>query len=215
MTPYQFYFYSSGAMEEEWTGADLLINRTTSIVGSIFGALVDFALVIIAALVLFPRHLQVNSLGDAGQPVKESLGSIGWVFFLLGAFSVSMGAGLETALSGAYAACQYFGWDWGKHGKPRQAPLFALGYILMLLAALGIAVTGIDPIKLTIVTLAVAAATLPFTFLPLLIVANDRDYVGNQANTLAINVVALVILVLLLLVTVAAIPLLIITGGGS
>lgn len=215
MTPYQFYFYSSGAMEEEWSGQDLVINRTTSIVGSIFGALVDFALVVVAAVVLFPRHLQVNTLGDAGEPIKQSLGTAGWVLFLLGAFSVSMGAGLETALSGAYSACQYFGWDWGKHGKPRQAPLFALGYILMLLAAVGIALTGLDPIKLTVITLAVAAATLPFTFIPLLIVANDRDYVGEQANTLAINVVALVILALLLVVTVAAVPLLIITGGGS
>ena len=44
-------------------------------------------------------------------------GSIGWPMFIVGAFAVSMGAGLETALSGAYAACQYFGWDWGKHAR--------------------------------------------------------------------------------------------------
>lgn len=215
MTPYQFYFYSSGAVEEEWSGEDMLVNRITSIVGSIFGAVIDFALVIIAGLVLFPHHLPVNTLGDAGSPIRQSLGSPGWALFLVGAFAVSMGAGLETSLSGAYAACQFFGWDWGKHGRPRQAPLFALGYILMLLVAVLLAYTGIDPIQLTVVTMVLAAATLPFTFVPLLIVANDREYVGDQRNTRSINVLAGIMLALLVLVTIATLPLLILTGGGA
>jgi manganese transport protein len=215
MTPYQFYFYSSGAVEEEWTGQDLVVNRVTSIVGSAFGAGIAFGLTVIAGLVLFPQHAQVATLGDAGLPIKHSLGTIGWAFFIVGAFAVSMGAGLETALSGSYAVCQYFGWDWGKKGRPSQAPVFHLGYIVMLLVAVLLAYTGIDPVRLTVVTLVVAAATLPFTFAPLLIVANDPDYMGEQKNTRAINVVALIMLWLLVLVTIAAIPLLILTGGGS
>src|SRR6185312_11233778 len=102
MTPYQFYFYSSGAIEEKWGGPDLLINRVTSIVGSIFGSIVDLRLMICDALVLFPQHAQVNSLGIAGRPIHGSLGGAGWVLFLIGAFAVSLGAGLETALRGAY-----------------------------------------------------------------------------------------------------------------
>ena len=215
MTPYQFYFYSSGAIEEEWSGQDLLINRVTALVGSIFGATIDFALIIVAALVLFPRHAQVNSLGDAGLPIKLSLGGIGWALFIVGAFAVSMGAGLETALSGAYSVCQYFGWDWGKHGRPRDAPLFHLGYLVMLLLALLLAYTGVDPINLTTVTMAAAAAALPFTFIPLLIVANDHDFMGEQKNTFGVNLVALMVLALLVVVTVATIPLYIVTGGGT
>lgn len=214
MTPYQFYFYSSGAIEDEWNGKDLLINRVTAIVGSILGAGVDFALVVVAALVLFPLHAQVNALADAGRPIAMSLGTVGWILFVVGAFAVSMGAGLETALSGAYAFCQYFGWDWGKKGCPAQAPAFHLGYLVMLVLSLAIAFTGVDPIQLSLVTMAVAAATLPFTFAPLLIVANDRLYMGEQKNPLLVNVVAYVILGLLVVVTLASIPLLIITGGG-
>jgi manganese transport protein len=215
MTPYQFYFYSSGAIEDEWSGEDLLLNRVTSLLGSSFGGVVDLALIILAALVLFPANADVNSLADAGQPIRQSLGGMGWALFLVGAFAVSMGAGLETALSGAYTVCQFFGWDWDKKGRPRQAPLFHLGYIVMLIAAMALAYTHVDPIKLTVVTMAVAGATLPFTFLPLLIVANDADYMGDQKNTLPINVVAWVVLALLSLVTLATIPLLVVTGGGS
>ncbi len=215
MTPYQFYFYSSGAIEDEWGGEDLLINRVTSLVGSSFGAIIDLALIVVAALVLFPRNADVNSLGDVALPMQESLGAAGLALFLLGAFAVSMGAGLETALSGAYAICQYFGWDWGKKGRPRQAPIFHLGYIVMLLLAIIVAFTRVDPIQLTVVTMAVSAASLPFTFLPLLIIANDVDFMGQQKNNVLINVVAIVILILLVAVTMATIPLLVLSGGGS
>ncbi|SRR5579884_26145 len=215
MTPYQFYFYSSGAIEDEWGGQDLVVNRVTALLGSVFGAMIDVALMIAAALVLFPRHAPASSLGDAGLPIWESLGRGGWALFLLGAFAVSMGAGLECALSGAYSVCQFFGWDWGKRGKPREAPMFHLGYLVMLLLAVALAATGIDPIQLTVVTMAVAAATLPFTFVPLLIVANDRDYMGEQRNTLAINLVAGIVLGLLLVVTVATIPLVLLSGGSG
>src|SRR5581483_9680766 len=107
--------------------------------------------------------------------------------------------------------CQYFGWDWGKHGRPSQAPLFHLSYLAMLLLAMLLAYTGVDPIQLTIVTMAVAAMTLPFSFLPLLLIANDEEYVGEQRNTLGINVAALAILALLSVVTVVTIPLLVLS----
>lgn len=213
MTPYQFYFYSSGAVEEEWAGPDLLVNRITSLVGSGFGAIIDLALMVTAALVLFPQHQQVNSLGDAGHPVILSLGTAGWVLFLIGTFAVTLGAGLETALSGAYSICQYFGWDWGKRGRPREAPLFHLSYFVMLLLAMLFAYTGVNPIELTLITMAIAAMTLPFSFVPLLIVANDDDYVGDQKNTPAVNALAVIILLLLVVVTVATIPLFVLTGG--
>ncbi len=215
MTPYEFYFYSSGAIEDEWTGEDLLTNRITAIIGSCFGAVIVFALIVIAAVTLFPQHMDVNTLGDAGQPIKQALGGIGWALFILGAFAVCMGAGLETALSGAYSVCQYFGWDWGKKGKPHQAPLFHLGYLAMFLIAVALAYTRVDPIKVTVITMAAAAVALPFTFLPLLIIANDADYMGDQKNTLGVNVIAIVILALLCIVTVAAVPLFIMTGGGG
>jgi Mn2+/Fe2+ NRAMP family transporter len=70
-----------------------------------------------------------------------------------------------------------------------------------------LAYTGIDPVQLTLITMAVAAMTLPFTFLPLLIVANDRAYVGHQKNTPGVNLVAVIILALLVVVTLVTVPL--------
>ena len=38
MTPYEVYFYSSGAVEEGWTPKDLGINKTNAIIGYGLGA---------------------------------------------------------------------------------------------------------------------------------------------------------------------------------
>ena len=49
----------------------------------------------------------------------------------------------------------------------------------------------------------------------MLLVANDRDYMGDKANSRASNLLATVYLLLLLVVSVATIPLLIVTKAGG
>jgi manganese transport protein len=60
-----------------------------------------------------------------------------------------------------------------------------------------------------------AAAALPLTYFPILVVANDPDYMGNSVNGRITNAIGTVYLVLLLLVAVATIPLMIVTKAGA
>lgn len=212
MTPYQFNFYSSGALEEGWDAGDQRLSQIVISAGSLFGSVIVVALMVTAAQVLFPLHSSAGSLADAALPSKSSLGEIGLVLFLIGVFSVSMGAGLEVLLSGADPLCQYFGWDWGKKGKPRDAPVFSLIYLVMLVLAVLIALSGVNPINLTVITMAAAAVALPLNFVPLLLVANDPEYVGGQTNGLLMNIAAVLVLVLLCLVALSAIPLFIVSN---
>ncbi len=214
MTPYQFEFYSSGAMEQAWTGDDLVTNRMSALVGTSCGGLITLALMVTAAVTLFPGH-DVKTLLDAARPTRDSFGTAGVAIFAFGTFAVSAGAALETALAGSYGVCQFFGWDWGKRQRPREVPMFHLAILLECVVAVAVVATGVDPIRLTVVTMALAAFALPFTFGPLLIVANDPEYVGDQTNTRAGNAVALVVFAMLAVVTIVTIPLLVITRGGS
>ena len=215
MTPFETYFYSSGAIEEKWDGSDIVINRVTATLGMSFGAVIAVAMMVVAAQTFFPHGLQPQSFGGIRVPLVATLGGLGFAGFLLGAFFCTAGAALEVALSTAYGACQFFGWDWGQSHKPKDAPVFALWYLLAMLVAVAIAVTGIDPIKLTIYTTALAAFSLPFTFAPLLIVANDEKYMGEQRNGILANIAGVFFLVVLTIVTVITIPLFILSGGGG
>jgi len=215
MTPFETYFYSSGAIEEKWDGGDIVTNRITTILGMSFGALIAVAMMVVAAQTFFPHSVQPQTFGSIRVPLVYALGGLGAVGFLGGAFFCTCGAALEVALSTAYAACQFFGWDWGQNHNPKDAPVFTLWYLLAIGAAVLIALTGIDPIKLTIYATALAAFSLPFTFAPLLIVANDERYMGEQRNGLLANVAGVFFLIILSLVTVITIPLFLMSGGGS
>jgi Mn2+/Fe2+ NRAMP family transporter len=56
---------------------------------------------------------------------------------------------------------------------------------------------------------------LPLTYLPILVVANDRDYLGDRVNGRFANALGLTYLVVIVIVAVAAIPLMIMTGVGG
>lgn len=213
MTPYELFFYSSGAIEERWSGKDFITNRVTGIVGFVFGSTIVIAMMVVAAQTFFVHGVQSASFGSIRVPIDSSLGLAGLVAFLIGAFACTSGAAMETALATGYTTCQFFGWDWGKNHTPRDAPMFTAWYLLAVAAAAVIAFTGIDPVKLTVYTTALAAFSLPFTFLPLYVIANDTEYMGEQRNGVLANVAGGFFLVVLSVVTLATIPLFILSGG--
>ena len=50
---------------------------------------------------------------------------------LLGFVAATFGAACETGLSAGYSVAQYFGWQWGKYVRPRQAARFHLVVLLV------------------------------------------------------------------------------------
>jgi manganese transport protein len=213
MTPYEVYFYSSGAIEEKWGGKDFITNRVTTIVGFTFGSLIVVSMMVISAQTFFFHKVQSSSFGSIPVPIVGSLGVVGLAVFAFGSFADTGGAAMESALSTGYSIAQFFGWDWGQNHNPRDAPGFVFSYLVAILVALVIALTGFDPIKLTIYTTALAAFSLPFTFIPLFIIANDRGYMGDFRNGPLTNVASIFFLIVLCAVTVATVPLFIFSGG--
>ena len=74
------------------------------------------------------------------------------------------------------------------------------------LAALVI-VTGIDPLKLTIFSMALTALSLPVTVVPLLVLMNDPQYLGDHTNGWMGNAAVLAVSVVACVVALVAIPL--------
>jgi Mn2+/Fe2+ NRAMP family transporter len=86
--------------------------------------------------------------------------------------------------------------------------------VAIVLAAL-FGITGADPVKVTEYSIVLSAAALPLTYFPILLIANDPDYMHDETNGRALNVLAFAYLVLLVIVALATIPLMIITKGGA
>jgi Mn2+/Fe2+ NRAMP family transporter len=110
---------------------------------------------------------------------------------------------------------QYFGWQWGKFVRPLEAARFHLVMMICLVIAVIVGLSNVDPIKVTEYSIVLSAAALPLTYVPILIVANDPDYMGDLVNGTVANVVGTIYMVVLCVVSVATIPLMIATKAGA
>lgn len=212
ISPYLFYFYSSGAIEDKWDKGDLGVNRGVASLGMGFGSLVSLGLLVVAAMVFQPRGIQVDAYEQAALMLTQPFGYWGFILFAASLGIACFGAALEVSLNMAYIVTQALGWNWSESEHPRQDARFSFTYTVFIFAASLIMVIGIDPLKLTIFTMALTAVTLPLVIIPFLILMNDEHYLGQHRNGWISNGVIIFIIGLTFVLAIVAIPLEIIGG---
>ena len=85
----------------------------------------------------------------------------------------------------------------------------------MFALALAVVMTGYDPVKLTEYSVIFSVVALPLTYLPILLIANDRTYMGPDRKGKLANVFGVAYFIVILVIAVAAIPLMLVTNGGE
>ncbi|SDP43973.1 Mn2+ and Fe2+ transporters of the NRAMP family [Pedococcus dokdonensis] len=215
MTPYEVFFFSSGGVEEGWKAKDLGTMRANVFIGFPLGGLLSLAIAGCATVVFQPNAIQVDTLGQIALPVTIALGKLGLALVLLGFFAATFGAACETGLSVGYSIAQYFGWQWGKYVEPLRAARFHTVLLVSSIAAVGVLLTTVDPIMLTEYSVVFSAIALPLTYFPILVVANDRTYMGRHVNGRLANGLGSLYLVIVLVAAAAAIPLMVLTKAGQ
>jgi len=215
LVPYEVYFYSSGGIEDGWTAKDLGLNRANSLLGFGLGGILSIALIMVSAQVFAPASVDPGYLGTTALGAQHTFGETGLLLALLGMLFAVGGAAVEAAFSGAYTLAQFAGWEWGKYRRPSGAPRFTIAWVVFFLLAFVIVATGVDPVLLTEYAVIFSVVALPLTYLPVLLIARDRTFMGDHANGLLGNVLGWLYFVIILVVAAAAVPLMIITQGGS
>ncbi|MBB3659193.1 Mn2+/Fe2+ NRAMP family transporter [Rhizobium sp. BK650] len=213
ISPFLFLFYSSGAIEEKWDKSFFTANRVIATIGMAFGAVISIAILILAAIVYPP--IGINDIEGYDQIAPILIPALGkWGFYLFAASLgiTCFGAALEASLAQAYLVAQGFGWNWSEDAKPKANPAFALVYTGFLgIAVLPIAM-GLDPLQLTIFSMAITALSLPLGVVPFLFLMNDRNFVGDHRNGWISNAAVLIIIGLSFIVALITIPLQIFGG---
>jgi manganese transport protein len=215
MTPYEVYFYSSGAVEDRWGVKELKLNKVTAMIGYALGGFLSFALMIVAGVLFLPGGISPQFLGTPALAAEHALGQVGLLLALVGILFAVGGAAVETSFAGAYNLAQFFGWRWGKKERPAAASRFTLSWLAIFALSLLLVMTGYDPVKLTEYSVIFSVVALPLTYLPILLVANDHAYMGVNVNGKLANVLGVLYFVLILAIAVAAIPLMLLTHGGQ
>jgi len=215
MFPYEVYFYSSGGIEEGWKVKDLLTNRVTSILGMGLGSLLAIAILASSAQLFGPANVDPEIPGTAALEAAIPFGKWGLILALLGMFFAVAGAAVETCMANAYSIAQFFGWIWGRHKKPWEAPRFTLTWIVLFALALAIVLTGVDVMTLVEFAILFSILVLPLTYLPLLLLAGDKKYMGQYVNGPLAKTLGWFYFAVISLAAIAALPLYLLTSGGN
>ncbi len=206
ISPYLVTFYSSGAVEERWSSSDLVANRIVAGAGMAFGSVVSMAVMAVGALVLAPRGILAGGYDQAAAVLTVVFGRRGFWLFCASLAIGCIGAALELALDASYLAAQSFGWNWGENLAPSQEARFPLVYTAALALAAVPALIGIDPLKLTMFSMALTVVALPIVIGPLVVIMNDRHYLESHVNGPIANTAVIVIIAIGIVLAIAAIP---------
>lgn len=214
ISPYMFYFYSSGAVEDGWDVKDLPANRVTAIVGMTFGALMSIAVLVASAQVFNPHGIDISRYEQIALVLTPALHKWGLPIFGASLAVCCFGAGVEISLATAYSIAQTFGWNWGEDEKPVDRTRFSLTYTVMIFLSIIPILLGVDPLKQTVFSMALTAVVLPLAILPFLLLLNDEGFVGTHRNGPIGNTVVVFTIFMASIIAIVAIPLEIL-GGGS
>ena len=212
VSPYLLNFYSSGTVEEKMTEQELWVNTTTAYAGTAFGTVVSMGILVSSAMVLGPRHIQVDSYEQAALMFVPVFGRWAVALFAISLGIGCFGAAVEIALNGGYAAAQVFGWPWGANRPRATATRFSWAFTTVLLLSVLVALIGFDPLRVTMICVALTVVVMPALVLPFLVLMNDSQYVKEHTNGPFRNGFLAALTVLGALLAVVVVPLEILGG---
>jgi Mn2+/Fe2+ NRAMP family transporter len=212
VSPYLVNFYSSGCIEEEMKESELWVDRITAYVGTCFGGVVSMAILVTSAIVLGPLHIRVDSFEQAALMLVPAFKT--WA---IGLFAASLGIGcfgaaLEITLNSGYLAAQVGGWEWGASRRRRDAARFVVAFSVVLVLALLVTLIGIDPLRLTMISVAATVIAMPLVVLPFLVLMNDRQFVKDHTNGPILNGILAVVTIAGAIMALVVVPLEILGG---
>src|SRR6185369_15890649 len=173
----------------------------------------SIAVLILAAMLLLPRGMKVQHYTELPMLLIPVFGQKGFWLFVASLGIACFGAALEVTLQLAYLTAQGFGWNWSENQRPLDEARFSFAYTVILIPAVLIVLTGLDPLTVTIFSMALTAATLPVSIVPFLFLMNDSTYVRSYKNGWFSNAVVILIVCLAFVLAIVSIPLQIF--GGS
>jgi Mn2+/Fe2+ NRAMP family transporter len=212
ISPYLMYFYSSGAIEDDWDRSYIGMNRIIATFGMTFGGFLSMAVLIVAALALRPAGLQVDTFPQAALMMTTVFPKWGFYLFALSMLFACFGAALEISLAIAYFFAQGFGWNWSEDLDPSKDARFAFVYTIIILIAAIPLMLHVDPIKVTMLSMALTSATLPLAIVPFLFLMNDPIYLGKYRNGWVSNSVVAIVILISFVLSIISIPLQLIGG---
>ena len=190
IAPWMLFFQQSAVVDKGLDIHDIKYGTLETLVGSFFTCLVAVFIIIVTAAAFY-YHQPPITIEDAKQtaeaivpllPAAEGV----WArkLFAIGLFDAGFLGALCISLATSWAVGEVFGWAHTLNKKVKDAPWFYFVYLGMLLTSGAVVlIPGAPLVTITMFVQVVAVILLPASLVFLLLLLNDKQFMGEHTNT--------------------------------
>src|SRR5438034_1274887 len=192
IAPWMQFYLQASVVEKGVTARQYRASRLDVIIGCLFAAIVAWFIVVACAATLHSiGKYNIETGADAAQALRPLAGEYAYLLFAAGLFNASLFAASILPISTAYAVCEGLGLESGLDKRFHEAPAFYWLYTALIVAGAGIVLVPRFPLFRVMVLSQVAnGVLLPFVLIFVVRLMNDRELMGEHANTRWYNAVS-------------------------
>ncbi len=185
VTPWMLFFQQSAVVDKGLTRADLTQGRIDTAVGAVLAAIAAIA-TLVAASSLYAAHVDVSQFADGANfatALRPYIGETGATLFALGIIESGLLAAMTISTSSSYALSEVFNVGHSLNLDFSNGKLFFGAAIGTSVAAGGIVlIPGAPLLAMTLAVNVIATLLMAPALVFLLLLANDREIMGDLVN---------------------------------
>jgi NRAMP (natural resistance-associated macrophage protein)-like metal ion transporter len=204
IAPWMQFYLQSAVVEKGISVKEYAASRVEVIVGCIMTDVVAFFIIVACAGAIY--SIRPTDIQDASQAALglKPFGQYAFLLFSAGLLNASVFAACILPLSTAYTVCEGLGFESGVNHRMREAPVFYLLYTLLIVAGAGVTLIPKFPlVTMILLSQVLNGMLLPFVLIPMVLLVNKRDLMGDWVNSRWFNTVTWISVVIIIGVSLA------------
>ena len=196
ISPYLFFWQASSEVDDMRAAgkvkevarrgvrqSELRAARADILIGMLFSNLVMFFIILTTGAVLHANgRTDIQTANQAAQALAPLAGQWAFVLFAVGIIGTGLLAVPILTASAAYAVKEFMGFEGALADKPWYRPTFYSIMALATVAAVGLNLIGIDPIRALFVTAIINGLVAPPLLVLIVLLGADRGIMGKRTS---------------------------------
>lgn len=203
ITPYMQFYLQSSVVDKGLQIKDYKYEKLDVYLGSIWGNLVAFFIIICTAVTLYKAGIKIDSASQAAQALKPLAGNYASILFGVGLFGASVLACMVIPLSTSYAICECFGLESGLDHKYKESPAFyGIFTFMIIFSSIIVLIPNVSLVGVMLVTQQLAGILCPIILIFMVLLTNNKELMGEYVNNGLQNIIIWVTVIFIIVLSV-------------
>lgn len=204
IAPWMQFYLQAAVVEKGITAKEYAESRVEVVVGCFMTSVIAFFIIVACAGAIY--SVMPRDIDDAAQAAVglRPFGEYAFLLFSAGLFNASIFAASILPLSTAYTVCEGLGFEAGVNRRMGEAPVFYTLYTLLIVVGAGVVlIPGFPLVRMIVLSQVLNGMLLPFVLIPMVLLINKRDLMGEWVNPRWFNLVSWIVVVVMIGLTLA------------